>query len=296
MPHKEFIIPASVRRLSITLHWVSGSTDVSYNALVYDEAATLLRRVHSSHPPLHDPFLSCVCDGLGNRLVAQLPQARTRDDLPVCMLLQIFEKAVYNDNDVLVLTLRDASDYSTGGELLEMRKRMKNEYKALAALLLYSRRSEVMGSQSQQVAASALRGNGLAASAETVSWVVASVYEPVFAYSLPDLDSLYYGLVIEAVPSFQRFKRKVFHDIAEICTAITTANMLFFRDHFEATEAGLAMDPFTEILFCSLAEAYPKLLERDEACYMVALLHELFRQIGSFVRQYSCCCSILCLS
>ena len=268
MTHIEPVaIPSAVQRLAVHLRWQSGSDDLRYSLFLYDEAVSLVRKVNSldASPYGGEHWIKCIHDGLGHRAVIDLSHSNE----VVAVLVDIAEKEVYNDNDLLIISLKDASDYAPPGVLMEMKRRMKNEYKRLGVLALHIHR---------ELSSESIRDND--PTARNIHWVAVGVYQPVLAYALHDTDAIYSELMIKKIPLFVKFKRKQLNDIAEVCTALTTRNLLFFKDLFNDAVGGLEVDAFTEVLFIALGSTYPKLLDEDERAFAVALLNELFYQIG----------------
>lgn len=263
-PH--LAVPSAVTRLGVHLRWQSGSEDLRCSGYLFDEAVSLVARVSADPHSQAHPLVVFSREGAGQKAVVEFGKA----DEVVALLVEVVEKEIYNDNDWLVVSLRDASDYAPPGVLLEFRRRMQNEFKRLAVLALYLHREvSVADSEEHELAP------------RTLSWVALGLRHPVLGYAVYDTPAIYGALMVSQVPLFSKFKRKQLNDIAEVCTALTTRNLLFFKDHFNDSAGGLAIDAFTELLFVALSTTYPRILDRDERAFAVALLNELFYQIGT---------------
>jgi DNA-binding LytR/AlgR family response regulator len=71
-----------------------------------------------------------------------------------------------------------------------------------------------------------------------------------------------------------------FRSVKDICAALSSTSLPKLKKKFLKTSSGLPIIPFTEVLFKQLHESYPKIVDEDEASHLIALIEELFNQIG----------------
>lgn len=207
-------------------------------------------------------------DNLGDRIIIDL--SHPKDVLS--LFLKINEKSTAANNtltDSVVLTVRDVSDYAPSSTLFIAKQRMHSNFKSLLSFILYRKKVILMNESDERIVG------------EDSVWVLKSIHEPVLVTHLPELDSFCTSTMINSIPVYAKFKRRIFNSIAEICTSLTTHNLLMFKDVFENSEAGqgLGVLPFTQILFHAFIILYPKLETLNESRYFVALLQELFHHI-----------------
>lgn len=62
----------------------------------------------------------------------------------------------------------------------------------------------------------------------------------------------------------------------------------FVKKYGDATRPGLPIQEFVKILFKQLLSDHPDLGIMKEASHVIALLHELFRQIGEYLLGVPC--------
>lgn len=111
-------------------------------------------------------------------------------------------------------------------------------------------------------------------------WVTKSILEPVNLSNAKDKDDRCAQLVIGAVPALEKFRPRLFATVGDICAALSSRSLPRLKRQFQKAHEGLDIGKFTEVLFKQLYESHPKIGEENESAYTVAMIQEMFSQIG----------------
>lgn len=87
-------------------------------------------------------------------------------------------------------------------------------------------------------------------------------------------------LVVGTVPSLERYRPRLFSNVKEICAALSSHALPKLKKKFQKNAEGLQITEFIEVVFKQLYESHPKIRDEVEASYTVAMLQEMFYQIG----------------
>ena len=93
-------------------------------------------------------------------------------------------------------------------------------------------------------------------------------------------------LAVASVPMLEKYKPRLFSNVAEICAALSSHALPKLKKRFLKTEDGLPIGQFTDILFKQLFETHPRIIDDSECAYVVAMLQEMFYQIGKACRTF----------
>jgi hypothetical protein len=109
------------------------------------------------------------------------------------------------------------------------------------------------------------------------TWVMKNLFEHIYVGTLREKDDKCGHLIIQNVPSLEKYKPRLFQSVEAICNALSSKSLPLLKDKFVGL--GLPIDLFIETLFKQLFQVCPKLAEQNEADYLVAMLHDMFGQI-----------------
>lgn len=113
-----------------------------------------------------------------------------------------------------------------------------------------------------------------------VTWANKSLMEPLLQSTTREKDDKIGLIVVFSVPALERYRPKIFNSIREMCSALSSRSLPRLKKNFMKVDGGLNLEQFTTTLFNQLYETNPKVIDAAEAPYVVALLHEMFFQIG----------------
>jgi hypothetical protein len=88
-------------------------------------------------------------------------------------------------------------------------------------------------------------------------------------------------LVITSVPQLGKFRPRLFGHVRDISAALSSHALPKLKKKFLKNPGGLQLGQFTAVLFNQLYQTHPKVAEETEAAYAVAMIQEMFFQIGS---------------
>jgi hypothetical protein len=88
------------------------------------------------------------------------------------------------------------------------------------------------------------------------------------------------GLVIKHIPALEKFKPRLFSNVRDVCAALSSQALPNLKKTFQQTSKGLNISQFTRAIFNQLASTHPSVMEESEAATTVALIQEMFQQIG----------------
>ena len=91
-------------------------------------------------------------------------------------------------------------------------------------------------------------------------------------------------LVINNVESLEKFKPRLFSNVRDVCAALSSQALPNLKKTFQKSEKGLNITQFTKVIFNQLANTHPSVMEESEAASTVALIQEMFQQIGRLDR------------
>lgn len=135
-----------------------------------------------------------------------------------------------------------------------------------------------------------------------ITWMMKTLMTPVYAHEklmVPALESRPLGapkvnnatihknkfemcldLVINNVESLTKFKPRLFSNVRDVCAALSSQALPNLKKTFQKTEKGLNITQFTKVIFNQLANTNPSVMDESEAASTVALIQEMFQQIG----------------
>lgn len=139
-----------------------------------------------------------------------------------------------------------------------------------------------------------------------ITWMMKSLLEPVLAHEKPVAQSTgpkplgapksnttsvhivhknkferCLELVINNVESLEKFKPRLFSNVRDVCAALSSQALPNLKKTFQKSEKGLNITQFTKVIFNQLANTHPSVMEESEAASTVALIQEMFQQIGN---------------
>ena len=115
-------------------------------------------------------------------------------------------------------------------------------------------------------------------------WVIRAVMDGYSDYPKGKEETLG-QLVISTVPSLEKFKPRLFGHVRDISNALSSRSLPKLKKSFQKCPDGLNLAQFTTVLFTQLAQTHPKVVDELEAAYAVAMIHEMFYQIGMIIDQ-----------
>lgn len=110
-------------------------------------------------------------------------------------------------------------------------------------------------------------------------WTMRAFLEPLFVASMKEKQDRCTQLIINSVPSLDKFRPRLFTSIRDICAALSSHSLPKLKKKFLRNADGLPIGQFTEVIFKQLYETFPKIIEESEAPYTVAMVQEMFQQI-----------------
>ena len=116
-------------------------------------------------------------------------------------------------------------------------------------------------------------------------WAIKTLFDPFNFGNAKEVDEKCHDIIINHVPNLTKFRPRIFNSVRDICSALSSVSLPKLKMKFLKNAAGLPIMPFTEVLFKQLFEGFPRISEEGEAAYLVAMIQEMFNQIGKFV----CC-------
>jgi hypothetical protein len=117
------------------------------------------------------------------------------------------------------------------------------------------------------------------------NWVIRALMEGFNDYPKGKEEALG-QLVINNVPSLEKFKPRLFAHVRDISNALSSRALPKLKKKFQKNAEGLNLGQFTEVLFNQLAQTHPKVVDELEATYAVAMIQEMFYQIGRLFVYY----------
>jgi WD40 repeat protein/Ca2+-binding EF-hand superfamily protein len=110
-------------------------------------------------------------------------------------------------------------------------------------------------------------------------WIAKTFLEPIYATTSKLKDEKGQALVVNVVPSLEKFKPRLFNNVRDICASLSSSTLKKLKKKFFENNGELSIVLFTEVLFNQLFETHPRIIEPMEAPYTVAMLQEMFHQI-----------------
>lgn len=111
-------------------------------------------------------------------------------------------------------------------------------------------------------------------------WVLKSFLDAVYTTSKKEKEDHLSALVVSTVPALDKYRPRLFNSVKEICAALSSHSLPKLKKKFQKNAEGLLINEFVDVLFKQLYESHPKIREESEAAYTVAMLQEMFYQIG----------------
>ena len=115
--------------------------------------------------------------------------------------------------------------------------------------------------------------------AASALWATKSFLEPVYVTTKKEKEEILTQLVVRAVPVLDKYRPRLFSNIRDICTALSSNSLPKLKKKFQKNSEGLNITEFVEVIFKQLYETHPKIIDSSEAAYAVAMLQEMFHQI-----------------
>lgn len=131
----------------------------------------------------------------------------------------------------------------------------------------------------QGLALCVLYKDGWQENSDKPQWVAKTFLEPIYATTSKLKDEKGQSLVVNVVPSLEKFKPRLFNNIRDICASLSSSTLKKLKKKFFENNGELGIVLFTEVLFNQLFETHPRIIEPMEAPYTVAMLQEMFHQI-----------------
>lgn len=114
-----------------------------------------------------------------------------------------------------------------------------------------------------------------------VMWGSVSVFEPIYCSSVKEKEDRCTQLVVNVVPVLEKFKPRLFVNVRAICAALSSLALpKLKKNFFDENGGGLLILDFIEVIFKQLYDTHPKIIEESESGYLIAMLEEMFHQIG----------------
>jgi hypothetical protein len=157
-------------------------------------------------------------------------------------------------------------DQENNGPLFQMSGKGRKTYQSLAICVLFK--------------------DGWSEELQAPIWRVKSCFEPIFYVTLKEKEEKLALLAVASVPMLEKYKPRLFSNVAEICAALSSHALPKLKKRFLKTEDGLPIGQFTDILFKQLFETHPRIIDDSECAYVVAMLQEMFYQIGKACRTF----------
>ena len=114
----------------------------------------------------------------------------------------------------------------------------------------------------------------------TAIWAVKTTLEPIYVQTTREKDEKCQQISISSVPALERYRPKIFENIRDMCAALSSRALPKLKKSFMRSESGLNLEQFTSVLFNQLYETHPRVVDASERGYVVALIHEMFSQMG----------------
>jgi hypothetical protein len=119
-------------------------------------------------------------------------------------------------------------------------------------------------------------------------WASTCVIEPIHSASSVDQLEQSYLMVVSYIPSFDRFRPRLFSSVRELCSALSSRSLPELKIKFQKSKRGIPIEDFVPIIFRQLYSTIPKVADESEAPYAVAMIQEMFQQIGILLLTYVC--------
>ena len=110
-------------------------------------------------------------------------------------------------------------------------------------------------------------------------WLIRAVMEPFTDYVKGKEDACD-QLVINTVPALQKFRPRLFAHVRDISAALSSRALPKLKKSFQKSPGGLPLGQFTSVLFNQLYSTHPRVADESESAYAVAMIQEMFFQIG----------------
>lgn len=110
-------------------------------------------------------------------------------------------------------------------------------------------------------------------------WHCKCVMEPLYGTTASANDEQCAVVVINAVPSLEKFRPRLFSNVRDLCAALSSLALPKLKKKFLKSDDGLLIGEFTEVIFMQLHDTHPKIADETEAAYTVAMIQEMFSQI-----------------
>jgi len=110
-------------------------------------------------------------------------------------------------------------------------------------------------------------------------FVTRVLMEPVYTSTKKGKDERCLHLVVDAVPSLEKYRPRLFGNVRDVCSALSSLALPQLKKKFTDVPGGLRIAQFTEVIYKQLYTTHPKIAEPNESGYTVAMIEEMFHQI-----------------
>ena len=265
-------IKEEFRSIKFTVEWISIPgviCDLDISVYTFDDRARLLEKIDFTHPRSSDEAIILEADldasdaqGDSNKEVVTLEIPKVQKEMTAMILFadggkrnfQMVNNIVYHG----VLPRSSSSSFlqQENPNLFHSIHSPRNEYEGLAVAVIYKDRW--------------VDGVGY--------WSSQALFKPVFNNTSKHVVDKCHEFAIARVPVLEKFKPHIFPSVRAVCSALSSEALPKLKKKFQYGD-GLKLDQFYEVIFGHLCEHNPKVMERAEAAYTVAMLEETFAQI-----------------
>lgn len=116
-------------------------------------------------------------------------------------------------------------------------------------------------------------------STDTSKWILKVLMEPVHVNSLKEKENICSELLVNSVPSLERFRKRIFSNVSDICNALSSHTLPKLKKKFQSVKDKVHLIYFTDFIFSQLYESDNRISDTSEAAITISLLEEMFYQI-----------------
>jgi hypothetical protein len=109
------------------------------------------------------------------------------------------------------------------------------------------------------------------------------IFEPSFVSTAQAKTEVCNHIIIANVSSLDKFSKRLFGSVREMCMALTSHSLPTFKKSFQKAGNRLDLLTFTSVVFSQLYESHPAVASERESAYAVAMIEEMFNQVGKFM-------------
>jgi hypothetical protein len=274
-PTRVFPFPEDVGCTRLTVEWTSrphSICDLDLEIHLYDERARFVEKLDGTHHTSRDTSCSIISDvpGFSNTGAFECVKIDFDKVSPIISTIAVFLEGGKNFSVVNTLSLHGmkvTTDRNDSSFLPTVQSQNSNLFRADGRV-----RKEHIGN-----CLAILYKDGWIDGHP--NWVIRALIEGFNDYPKGKEDALG-QLVINNVPSLEKFKPRLFSHVRDISNALSSRSLPKLKKSFQKCADGLNLGQFTQVLFNQLAQTHPKVIDELEATYAVAMIQEMFFQIG----------------